>query len=177
MGNKAYKIVSSLFKRLQYKNVLHLHYFCLITVFCYFYNFADKRVCQGFTNSCALKFIFVFFLSINLLRLCRIVLDNFPNVLRIILKNEIQRKYGFSWKDDPSSGNFLVSNDRWQARLGKEQLNQLQNGNTAEWDSTLLFYVLLHSSFCLCADKLQGTQCIITVESNVVSASVPSFDF
>jgi hypothetical protein len=69
---------------------------------------------------------------------------------------------------NPTSGDFLVRTDRWQARLGKAHLNYLQNGNSAEWDSTVLFHVLLLSSLCLFADKFEGTQCIITAQSNVV---------
>ncbi|CAI8031515.1 hypothetical protein GBAR_LOCUS17874, partial [Geodia barretti] len=71
----------------------------------------------------------------------------------------------------------LVRTDRWQAQLCKAHLNYLQNGNCAEWDSTVLFHVLLHSSLCLFADKFEGTQCIITAQSNVVFPSVPSINF
>ncbi|CAI8031514.1 hypothetical protein GBAR_LOCUS17873, partial [Geodia barretti] len=34
---------------------------------------------------------------INIFRLCRLVLDIFPNVLRIIFKNEFQQKFCCSW--------------------------------------------------------------------------------
>ena len=97
--------------------------------------------------------ILVFPLRINIFRLCRLVLDIFPNVLRIIFKNEFQQKFCCLWEDNPTVGDFLVRTDRWQARLGKAHLNYLQNGNSAEWDSTVLFHVLLHSSLCLFADK------------------------
>ena len=70
-----------------------------------------------------------------------------------------------------------MSIDHWQTRLGKAQINLLQNGNAAEWDSSLLFYVLLHSGLCLFANKLQSTQCILTAGSGIVSASVPSINF
>ena len=121
--------------------------------------------------------ILVFTLRINIFRLCRLVLDIFPNVLRIIFKNEFQQKFFSSWEDNPTSGDFLVRTDRWQAQLCKAHLNYLQNGNCAEWDSTVLFHVLLHSSLCLFADKFEGTQCIITAQSNVVFPSVPSINF
>ena len=113
----------------------------------------------------------------NFFRLCRIVLEHFPNVLRAIFKSEFHQKYGHVWEDNSSSGNFLMSIDHWQPKLGKAQMNYLKNGNTAKWDSAFLFHVLLHSSLCLFSDKLQGTQCIITAQSNVVSASMQNMNF
>lgn len=117
------------------------------------------------------------FLSINFFRLCRIVLDNVPNVLRNIFKDEFQQKYHQPWTDDSTAGNMLMKHDHWQTKLISPQLKCLQDGNTSNWDSTLLFHVLLHSSMCLNADRVRGTQCIIKVQSNEVLASVPSFDF
>lgn len=115
--------------------------------------------------------------SINVFRLCRIVLDDVPNVLRKIFKNEFQQKYHHPWTDNCTSGNMLMKHDHWQTKLFHPQLKLLRDGNTQSWDSTLLFHVLLHSSMCLFAYKVKGTQCIITVQSKEVSASVPSFDF
>lgn len=108
--------------------------------------------------------------------MCRLILENVPDVLRNIFKNELKKKFCHSWDDNPSSGQFIIKNDHWQVRLQKAQLIILENGKMEEWDSYLLFYLLLHSGLCLLADKFQGTQCIITVESNMIYSSVSDID-
>lgn len=119
----------------------------------------------------------LFSFSINFFRICRIVLDDVPNVLRNIFKDEFQHKYRQPWADNRASGNMLMKYDHWQAKLSPPQLKLLRDGDTQCWDGTLLFHVLLHSSLCLFADKFQSTQCVITVQTQSVSASVPGCDF
>ena len=119
----------------------------------------------------------LFFCSINFFRLCRVVMDDIPSVLRAIFKDTFQKKYHQPWADNRASGSILMKNDHWQARLVSPQTTKLKNGNTQHWDSTLLFHVLLHSSMVLFATELQGTKCIVTVQAKRVVASVPSFDF
>ena len=120
---------------------------------------------------------FFLFLSINFFRICRIVLDDVPNVLRNIFKREFQHKYHQPWADNRASGNMLMKYDHWQTKLSPPQLKLLRDGDTQCWDGTLLFHVLLHSSLCLFADQVQGTQCVVTVQTHSVSASVPGYDF
>ena len=117
------------------------------------------------------------FSSIHFFRLCRIVLDHVPNVLRSIFKQEYQQKYHNTWTDNIESGKILRTKDHWQAKLNRFQLSLLNDGNSQHWDSTLLFHVLLHSSMCLFADLFQGTKCVLTVQANAVYASVQTFDF
>ena len=105
------------------------------------------------------------------------MLDDVPNVLRNIFKTKFQLKYHQRWTDDCTAGKMLMKRDHWQTRLISSQLERLRDGNTSNWDSTLLFHVLLHSSMCLNAKRIQSTQCIITVQSKEVWASAPSFDF
>lgn len=134
-------------------------------------------ISRGINVALCLPVFVVSFFSINFFRLCRIVLDDVPNVLRIIFKDEFQQKYHQQWTDDCTAGNMLMKHDHWQTKLISPQLKRLRDGNTSNWDSTLLFHVLLHSSMCLNADRVQDTQCIIRVQSDEVLASVPSFDF
>lgn len=96
---------------------------------------------------------FIFY-SINFFRVCRIVLDNTPENLRGIFKSKVSSRFGFKWMDNPMSGRWLINQEKWTKELSQKQIKLLSNGNTAEWDSTLLFHVLLYSSLCLLADGI-----------------------
>ena len=70
-----------------------------------------------------------------------------------------------------------MKKEMWRSRLSPKQLQLLQDGNTAHWDPTILFHVLLHSSMCLLAAKVQGTQCDLQIQSKLIKATSPNFDF
>jgi len=111
------------------------------------------------------------------LRLCHIILDDIPAVLRSIFLQRFGPKYQHHWTDSPQSGQLLMKNEMWRSKLSPKQLQLLQDGNTAHWDPTILFHVLLHSSMCLLAAKVQGTQCNLQMQSKVIKATSPNFDF
>ena len=96
---------------------------------------------------------FIFY-SINFLRVCRIVLDNTPRNMREIFKSKVFSRFGHKWTDNHMSGRWLISQEKWKKRLSPKQIELLSNGNTAEWDPTLLFHALLYSSLCLLADGI-----------------------
>jgi len=70
-------------------------------------------------------------------------------VLRSTFKSEFKNKYGRDWKDSPQSGKFLKCREKWDSKLHETQKKLLEDGNTKQWDPTLLFHVLLYSSMCL----------------------------
>ena len=47
----------------------------------------------------------------------------------------------------------------------------IQNGDTYQWDPTLLFHAFLHSSLCLLADNVHGVQATLQPGSNIVTLS------
>ena len=96
---------------------------------------------------------FIFY-SINFLRVCRIVLDNTPGNMREMFKSKVFSRFGHKWTDNHMSGRWLISREKWTKELSLKQIKLLSNGNTAEWDSTLLFHVLLYSSLCLLANGI-----------------------
>ena len=52
-------------------------------------------------------------------------------------------------------------------------LRTIQQGKIQDWDATLLFHSLLHSSHCLLADKVAGTQANLQKGSKVVKVTGP----
>ena len=86
--------------------------------------------------------------------MCRIVLDNIQGNLREIFKSKVSIRFGHKWMDNHMSGRWLINQEKWTRNLSQKQIKLLSNGNTAEWDSTLLFHVLLYSSLCLLADGI-----------------------
>lgn len=89
------------------------------------------------------------FCSVNFLRVCCIILDDIPEILRDIFKQEVQAKCKHNWTDTPKSGQWLLQQERCNSNLSQEQRQLLEKGNTSDWDSTLLFHVLLYSNLHL----------------------------
>jgi len=128
------------------------------------------------THTIAFKILIYISSSINFLRLCYIIVEDVPQVLRILFQSQFSGKYKHQWTDTPQSGQLLMSYERWRSKLGTPQIQLLQNGNTKQWDPTLIFHVLLYSSLCLLASKIQGTQFSVQVQSKMVKALVTSVD-
>ena len=55
------------------------------------------------------------------------------------------------------SGTWLRGKEKWTRKIGSEQKKLLYTGNSAEWDPTLLFHILLFSSLCLFVEEIPGT--------------------
>ena len=118
----------------------------------------------------------MFLYSVNFLRLCYIILENTPAVLRKIFKSQFEIKHKLQWKDSRKCGQRLMYHEKWKSKLNAEQKELLKDGNTNKWDATLLFHVLLYSSWCLFANKIEDTQFILKIESNKIEALKKSED-
>ena len=94
----------------------------------------------------------------NFFRVCRIVVDHVPGVLREVFKREVKARYGHVWDDTPNSGDWLMKTpggvERWRRNLNKDQKRDISSGDCNKWDPTLLFHTLLYSSLCLLADEI-----------------------
>ena len=66
--------------------------------------------------------------------------------------------------------------ERWCSKLSATQIQLLQSGDINQWDPTLIFHVLLYSSWCLLAKKIQGTQFSIQMQSKLVKALAARID-
>ena len=66
--------------------------------------------------------------------------------------------------------------ERWYSKLSATQIQLLQNGDINQWDPTLIFHVLLYSSWCLLAKKIQGTQFTFQIQSKMVKALAARID-
>lgn len=66
--------------------------------------------------------------------------------------------------------------ERWRSKLNTTQLQLLHNGDTNQWDPTLIFHVLLYSSLCLLANEIQVTQFSVQIQSKIIKALVTSID-
>lgn len=103
-----------------------------------------------------------FLYSINFLKLCQIILENVPSVLREFFKSQYNTKYKQQW-----TGTF---SERWCSKLDKKQVQLLESSDTDQWDATLVFHVLLYSSLCLYAKKIQDTKFTVQIKSDMVKA-------
>ena len=96
--------------------------------------------------------------QLNYYRICYVVTDVLTEGLRIIFKQEWDNRYWRTWgewKDQPYNGldfwNGEASRNRSQyARL----LRTMKDGDTAEWDCTMLIYAILYSG---CINGLNPT--------------------
>lgn len=114
---------------------------------------------------------FLFLNRLNYFRVCRIIVDHMPQVLREFFC----RKY--QWDDLPGDGNWFISNERWTSMLSPETRTKIEEGNTEYWDATTFFHVFLYSSHCLFARKIPDTQGSLQEGSNEVEATSKSADF
>ncbi|KAL9973741.1 hypothetical protein ACROYT_G020235 [Oculina patagonica] len=87
--------------------------------------------------------------QLNYFKIAYIVTNVLAHGLRLIFKREWDYRYKATlgeWQDTPQNGldffnNESLRNQKRNARL----LATMVNGNTAEWDCTMLFYAILHS--------------------------------
>ena len=87
--------------------------------------------------------------QLNYFRICCITTGELTEGLRTIFKQEWDNCYTTTfgeWKDEAKNGQDFKNGEspRNQTR-NKELLATMINGNTAEWDSTMLFYAILFS--------------------------------
>ncbi|PFX13368.1 Nephrocystin-3 [Stylophora pistillata] len=87
--------------------------------------------------------------QLNYYRICYVVADIPTEGLRTIFKQEWDSRYKTTlgeWKDQPKNGMdfWKMESPRNKSRKAR-LLSTMQNGNTAEWDCTMLFYAILFS--------------------------------
>ena len=88
--------------------------------------------------------------QLNYFRLCYIAFDLVPVGLRQIFKNEwdfLYKALSFGeWKDTAKNGHDFYNNESKKSRKKNARfLTTIQSGNTAEWDSSCLFFAILYS--------------------------------
>ena len=88
--------------------------------------------------------------QLNYFRLCYIAFDLVPLGLRHIFKNEWDFLYKGTligeWKDTAQNGHdFYNKESKESHKKNSRCLATIQNGNTAEWDCTCLFFATLYS--------------------------------
>ena len=89
--------------------------------------------------------------QLNYFRLCYIGLDLVPVGLRQIFKNEWDFLYKATpvgeWKDTAQNGHdFYNMESKASRKKNARFLATIQNGNTAEWECTCLFFAILYSA-------------------------------
>ena len=89
--------------------------------------------------------------QLNYFRLCHIGLDLVPVGLRQIFKNEWDFLYKATpvgeWKDTAQNGHdFYNMESKASRKKNARFLATIQNGNTAEWECTCLFFAILYSA-------------------------------
>ena len=87
--------------------------------------------------------------QLNYYRICYITTDILADGLRTIFKQEWDNRYKSTkgeWKDEPKNGlDFYNGESPRNQRRNSHLLATMINGNTAEWDCTMLFYAILYS--------------------------------
>ena len=88
--------------------------------------------------------------QLNYFRLCYVGFDLVPVGLRQIFKNEWDFLYKAppfgEWKDTAKNGHDFYNNESRKGRKKNARyLTTIQSGNTAEWDSSCLFFAILYS--------------------------------
>ena len=95
------------------------------------------------------------------------ILDHIPGVLRKVFINAVQEKCGgHVWDNTSRSGQWMISQEKWTARLCDKQKKMIADGKTSEWDPTLLFHALLYSSLGLFIEEVAGAT---LVKGNVIN--------
>ena len=96
--------------------------------------------------------------QLNYYRICYVVTDVLTEGLRIIFKQEWDNRYRRTWgewKDQPKNGqDFWNGESSYNRSRNGLQLRTMKNGDTAEWDCTMLFYAILYSD---CIHGLNST--------------------
>ena len=85
--------------------------------------------------------------QLNYFKLCHVVFNLVPVGLRQIFKQEWNFLYKTKeWEDSPQNGrDFYYRESRASRKKNARCLATIQNGDTAEWDCTCLFFALLYS--------------------------------
>ena len=96
--------------------------------------------------------------QLNYYRICYVVTDVLTEGLRIIFKQEWDNRYRKTrgeWKDQPNNGLDFWKGESFPKRSRNARLlSIMKNGDTAEWDCTMLFYAILYSD---CINGLNPT--------------------
>ena len=104
-------------------------------------------------------------------------MEDVPDILRWFFYQEISNKYKRQWVDGKNWGKWFLQQDRFISKLSPTQKQNLENGQTQNWDSTLLFHALLYSSHLLLADPIPGNQVSIQHNSKKLVSTIPKIDF
>ena len=88
--------------------------------------------------------------QLNYFRICHVVFNLVPVTLRQIFKQEWDFLYKKTlrgeWKDSPQNGrDFYNRESTASGKRNARYLAIIQNGDTAEWDCTCLFFAILYS--------------------------------
>ena len=88
--------------------------------------------------------------QLNYFRLCYVAFNLVPVGLRQIFKNEWDFRYKTTsrgeWHDTPQNGSDFYNNESKASHTKNGRcLATIQNGDTAEWDCTCLFFAILYS--------------------------------
>ena len=88
--------------------------------------------------------------QLNFFRVCHLATNVLPHELRAIFIQQwnllFSSQHGH-WCNTPKNGqDFLSMESNSNKKRNKELLNTMQNGDTEQWDCTMLFYGLLYSS-------------------------------
>ena len=88
--------------------------------------------------------------ELNYYRICYLTTDIITEGLRTIFKQEWNSRHKATlgeWKDKPKNGqDFKNSESLRKQREKAHLLDTMVNGNSAEWDCTMLFYAILFSN-------------------------------
>ena len=88
--------------------------------------------------------------ELNYYRICYLTTDIITEGLRTIFKQEWNSRHKATlgeWKDKPKNGqDFKNSESPRKQREKAHLLDTMVNGNSAEWDCTMLFYAILFSN-------------------------------
>ena len=87
--------------------------------------------------------------QLNYYRICYVVTDILTEGLRTIFKQEWDNRYKATlgqWKDDTKNGlDFWKGESPRNRNRNARLLTTMKNGDSAEWDCTMLFYAILYS--------------------------------
>ena len=88
--------------------------------------------------------------QLNYFRICYIAFNLVLEGLRDVFQQEWDFRYKTTplgeWKDTPQNGRDFYNNETRRSRTKNTRyLATIQNGNTAEWDCSCLFYAILYS--------------------------------
>lgn len=120
----------------------------------------------------------IYIFRINFFRLCRIILEDVPDILRTLFRDEISRKYKRKWSDGQKWGRWLFQQEKFQSRLNGKQKSMLASGQTENWDISQLVHALLYSSQFLLANPFKNN--CVNVKHNdpfKLVSTMPQTDF